>query len=84
MQIIKEQLDIEEILHKRIKNMFREILQIGNEKIKEVSTNKVKDYYDNEYFNKDNVDDITIDTTKEAELFDYADIDKFYTKENSF
>ena len=33
---------------------------------------------------KDDIYDIAIDTTKEDELFDYVDIDKFYTKDNSF
>ena len=30
--------------------------------------------------NKDDVYDIAIDTTKEEELFDYADIDNYYSK----
>ena len=63
---------------------IRRLLQIGNEKTKEATTNEIKDYYDNNDFDKDDIYDIAIDTTKEDELFDYADIDKFYTKENSF
>lgn len=44
----------------------------------------MKDYYDNKDFDKDDVYDIAKETDKEDELFGYADIDKFYTKENSF
>ena len=38
----------------------------------------------NNDFDKDDIYDIAIDTTKEDELFDYADIDKFYTEEKSY
>ena len=60
------------------------MLQIGNDKVKEATTNEIKDYYDKEDFDKDDVYDIAKDTDKEDELFDYADIDKFYNKDNSF
>ena len=69
---------------KAIKDFFRHLLQIGNEKVKEATTKEIKDYYDNEDFEKDDIYDIAIDTTKEDELFDYADIDKLYTKENNY
>lgn len=69
---------------KAIKDFFRHLLQIGNEKVKEATTNEIKDYYDNEDFDKDNIYDIAIDTTKEDELFEYADIDKLYSKENNY
>lgn len=65
---------------KAIKHFFRELLQIGNGKVKEVTTNEIKDYYDKEDFDKDDVYDIAIDTTKEEKLFDYADIDNYYSK----
>ena len=67
---------------KAIKSFFRELLQIGNDKVKEATTNEIKDYYDNEDFDKDDVYDIAIDTDKEDELFDYADIDKYYSKDD--
>lgn len=101
MQIIKEKLDIDEVLEQRIKNtlkflnikskitkgmdcqhFFRELLQIGNDKVKEATTSEIKDYYDNKDFDKDDVYDIAIDTDKEDELFDYADIDKYYSKDD--
>lgn len=69
---------------KAIKDFFRHLLQIGNEKVKEATTNEIKDYYDNEDFDKDDIYDIAIDTTKEDELFEYADIDKLYSKENNY
>lgn len=69
---------------KAIKHFFRELLQIGNDKVKEATTNEIKDYYDNKDFDKDDVYDIAIDTDKEDELLDYANVDKFYTKESSF
>ena len=62
---------------KGIKYFFRELLQIGNEKTKEVTTNEIKDYFDNEDFNKEDVYDIAKETTKENELFDYADIPSY-------
>ncbi len=67
---------------KVIKHFFRELLQIGNEKTKEATTNEIKDYFDNEDFNKEDIYDIAIETTKEDELFDYADIPS-YMKINS-
>lgn len=67
---------------KAIKNFFRELLQIGNDKVKEATTNEIKDYYDNEDFDKDDVYDMAIDTDKEYELFEYANIDKYYSKDD--
>mgnify|MGYP001092896215 FL=1 len=67
---------------KAIKNFFRELLQIGNDKVKEATTNEIKDYYDNEDFDKDDVYDMAIDTDKEDELFEYANIDKYYSKDD--
>lgn len=67
---------------KAIKNFFRELLQIGNDKVKKATTNEIKDYYDNEDFDKDDVYDMAIDTDKEDELFEYANIDKYYSKDD--
>lgn len=61
-----------------IKHFFRELLQIGNEKTKKVTTSEIKEYYDNEDFDKDDVRYISRGTTKEDELFDYADIPDYY------
>ena len=72
---------IEAIL-KSIKEFFRYLLQIGNQKTKDTTTEEIKAYYDNEDFTKDHVFDIAIDTEKEDELFDYIDIDKSYSKDD--
>ncbi len=69
---------------KAIKEFFRKVLQLGNEKTKQATVTEIKDYYDNEDFNKDDIYDIAKDTDKEEELFDYADIDKFYSKDDDF
>ena len=57
-----------------IKKFFRKLLQLGNEKTKELATEEIKDYYDNNDFNSDDIYDISKGTTKEDELFDYAEI----------
>lgn len=69
---------------KAIKDFFRRMLQLDNEKTKEATINEIKDYYDNEDFDKDDVYDIAKDTDKEDELFDYADIDNYYSKDDDF
>lgn len=57
-----------------IKHFFRELLQIGNEPTKKATTNEIKDYYDNNDFDTNDVYDISKGTTKEDELFDYANV----------
>lgn len=61
-----------------IKHFFREILQIGNDKTKEATTTEIKDYYDNQDFDMYDVKDISKGTTKEDELFDYADVPSYF------
>lgn len=68
-----------------IKKFFRKLLQIGNEPTKETTTTEIKDYYDNEDFNSNDVYDISKGTTKEDELFNYADISAYLkTSKNSY
>ena len=69
---------------KAIKEFFRKMLQFGNDKTKEATTNEIKDYYDNDDFDKDDIYDIAKNTDKEDELFDYADIDNYYSKDEDF
>ena len=64
-----------------IKRFFRKLLQIGNEVTKDATTNEIMDYYDNEDFNSNDVYEIAKNTTKEDELFEYADIPD-YLKNN--
>ena len=60
------------LILEKIKHFFRELLQIGNDMTKDRTANEVKDYYDNE-----NVYDISNKTTKEDELFDYAGVPSY-------
>lgn len=60
-----------------IKHFFRELLQIGNEPTKEATTNEIKEYYDNKDFDSNDVYDISKWTTKEDELFNYADVPSY-------
>lgn len=74
-----------ETVLKAIKEFFRKLLQIGNELVKETTTNEIKDYYDSKEFKSNDVYDISKGTTKEDELFDYADIPGYYkTRKKSY
>lgn len=63
---------------KVIKKFFRKLLQFGNELIKEATVDEIKQYFDNKVFKKKDVVDISVDTTKEDELFDYVGQEKYY------
>lgn len=65
-----------------IKKFFRKLLQIGNEPTKEATTTEIKDYYDNQDFNSNDIYEIAENTTKEDELFDYADIPSYLKGNN--
>ena len=54
------------------------MLQIGNEPTKEATTSEIKDYYDNKDFDSNDVYDISKGTTKEDDLFNYANIPSYY------
>lgn len=64
------------------KEFFRVLLQIDNDKVKEATISEIKEYYDNNDFDKDDVFDIAVDTDNENELFDYANIDNYYSKDD--
>ena len=55
-----------------IKHFFRELLQIGNEPTKVATITEIKDYFDNQDFDMNDVVEISKGTTKEDELFDYV------------
>ena len=55
-----------------VKHLFRELLQIGNEPMKEATTTEIKDCFDNNDFDMNDVVKISRGTTKEDELFDYV------------
>ena len=66
---------------KAIKKFLRELLLIGNERVKTRTTEEIKKYYEQEDFTKDDVVDIAINTDKEDELFNYISVDRYYQKE---
>ena len=66
------------VILKAIKHFFRELLQIGNEPTKETTTSEIKEYYDNKDFDSNDVYDISKGTTKEDDLFNYANIPSYY------
>lgn len=65
-----------------IKKFFRKLLQIGNEPTKEATTTEIKEYYDNQDFNSNDIYEIAENTSKEDELFDYADIPNYLKNNN--
>ena len=67
-----------EIIIEMLKKFFRILLQIGNDKTKELTTNEIKNYYDNNDFNNEDIYDIANKTDKEDELFDYANLPDYF------
>ena len=67
-----------EIIIDNIKMFFRKVLQKGTELIKSLVVDEVKDYYFEDRFDKNDVYDISRGTSKEDELFEYANIPDYY------
>ena len=67
-----------------IKHFFRELLQIGNEPTKEAATTEIKDYFDNNDFDMNDVIEISRGTTKEDELFDYVKAPNYLKSNDSY
>lgn len=65
---------------KAIKSFFRELLHIGCKEVKEATAEQIKEYYDNDDFEQDDIYDIAHNTDKEEELFEYANIGNYYSK----
>ena len=63
---------------KAIKKFFRKLLQLGSEVIKQATVGEIKQYFDDKIFKKKDVVNISVDTTKEDELFDYIGYPKYY------
>lgn len=63
---------------KAIKKFFRKLLQLGSEIIKEATMGEIKQYFDDKIFKKKDVVNISVDTTKEDELFDYVGYPRYY------
>ena len=73
---------IESILN-TIKKFFRHLLKIGNENTKEETTKEIKNYYDNDDFDTNDVYNISKGTTKEDELFDYSNVPYYYRNDKA-
>lgn len=67
-----------DVILEAIKKFFRKILQFGNKYAKDETTIEVKDYYDNEDFDMEDVIKISRGTTKQDELFDYVNAPNYY------
>ena len=65
-------------ISKAIKKFFRKLLQLGSEVIKEATVGEIKQCFDNKYFKKKDVVNISVDTTKEDKLFDYIGYKRYY------
>ena len=65
------------VILEAIKHFFRELLQIGNAPTKEATTTEIKDYFDNQDFDMNDVVKISKGTTKEDELFDYVGVPNY-------
>ncbi|MBP3444782.1 MAG: plasmid recombination protein [Bacilli bacterium] len=63
---------------KAIKKFFRKLLQLGGEVIKQATVGEIKQYFDDKIFKKKDVVNISVDTTKEDELFDYVGYERYY------
>ena len=61
-----------------IKKFFRKLLQLGSEIIKEATVGEIKQYFDDKVFKKKDVVNISVDTTKEDELFEYVGYERYY------
>ena len=61
-----------------IKKFFRKILQFGNDYDKNETTTEIKEYYDNEYFDMEDVVKISRGTLKQDGLFEYANIPDYW------
>lgn len=63
---------------KAIKKFLRKLLQLGSEVIKQATVGEIKQYFDNKIFKKKDVVNISVDTTKEDELFNYIGYERYY------
>ncbi len=61
----------------KIKQFFRNMLEKGTEIIKSLTCDEVKNYYFNDRFDKNDVYDVSRGTSKEDELFEYANIPNY-------
>lgn len=70
------------VILKAIKTFFRKMLLFGNEKVKDTTTSEIMAHYDNKNFTRKDVVNISLGTSKEDELFNYAGVEKEYVNIN--
>ena len=71
-----------ETIYNRIKEFLREILKVGNEPAKDEATYQVKFGYGIKNFSQNDVYEISKGTSKEDELFEFANIPDYYKEYN--
>ena len=86
-KLMKEHASIEDIVlkfreYKKAKQAMDEAKEMMEDKeLKELAE---MEYYDNKEFSEKDIKYIAKYTSKEDELFEYADIDKYYSKDEDF
>lgn len=65
-----------------MKKFFKQILKIDNKEAKNEVCDQIKEFYDNNDFEENDIYDIAKDTDKEYELFKYANIDYNYSNDD--
>ena len=63
---------------KAIKKFFRKLLQLGSEVVKQATVDEIKQYFEEKIFRRKDVVNISVNTTKEDELFDYVGYERYY------
>ena len=69
-------------IFERLKEFLREVLKFGNANSKELATDEVKFNYNIQNFDSNDVYEISRGTSKEDELFKYAEISSYYKEYN--
>ncbi len=67
----------------RIKSFFINILKSGDEPTKNATANEIRWYFNNEIFNQKDIVNIAKKTTKEKELYNYANVHESIIKDKS-
>ena len=71
-----------ELIFIKLKEHLRELLQYGNEKIKEIASKQILNYFINDDITKRDVFNISRGTTKEVEICEAAEIPGYYKAPN--
>ena len=80
-KLLEENITLKQRLNRyfnKVKNLFRKLLLRGNNYTKDITSESVKNLYDDKEFDKEDIIDISRGTLKQDELFDYAGIPDYY------